>query len=181
MDKKTVKVWDPLVRLFHWSLVLGIALNGLILDDDSKLHVQVGYAVVGLVAIRMIWGLVGTRHARFSDFPPSLNGALQQAQDISVGRVRIHVGHTPLGALMIYNLLGSVLLIGLTGYMMGTRAFFGVEWVEEAHEFLAGWIGFSVALHVAAVVIESRRTGVNLPRAMVTGRKTLPEWSPLDP
>lgn len=181
MQTKSVKVWDPFIRVFHWSLVLGIALNGLILDEDSKLHIQIGYAVLALVALRMVWGMIGTRHARFRDFPPSLNNAMKQAQDISVGRKRIHMGHTPLGALMIYNLLGSVLLIGATGYLMGTNAFFGIEWVEELHEFLAGWIGLSVAIHVAAVIFESKRTGVNLPRAMITGRKTLPDWSPMDP
>lgn len=170
-----VKVWDPFVRLFHWMLVLGIALNGLILDDESKLHNWIGYGVVALVAARMIWGLIGTKHARFSDFPPDVNASLEQVQDIALGRVKYHKGHTPLGALMIYNLLLSVALIGLTGYMMTTDMFWGVDWVEELHEILAGWIGFSVAAHVAAVLFESWRTGVNLPRAMVTGRKQMPD------
>jgi len=177
MNRKTIKVWDPLVRMFHWSLVLGMVLNGLILDDDSKLHIQVGYAVMIILAIRIVWGLIGTRHARFSDFPPSIPQAMKQAQDVSVGRKRLHVGHSPLGALMIYNLLLSVLFLCVSGYMMGTNMFFGYEWVEELHEFFAGWIGLSAAIHVIAVICESRRTGVNLPRAMVTGRKTLPEWS----
>lgn len=175
MTQKTEKVWDPLVRLFHWSLVLGIALNGVLLEADSKLHLQVGYAVVALIALRIVWGMIGTPHARFRDFPIDVNASLRQVQDMSLGRVRVHVGHTPLGALMIYNLLGSVLLIGLTGYMMTTTQFWGVVWVEDMHEIMAGWIGVSVVLHVAAVIIESRRTGVNLPKAMVTGRKTIPD------
>ncbi|WP_319823749.1 cytochrome b/b6 domain-containing protein [Thalassovita sp.] len=171
----TTQVWDPFVRVFHWTLALGIALNGLIVDDDSKLHIQIGYAVLGLVLLRIAWGFVGTPHARFVDFPPDLDASMGQLQDMALGRIRHHAGHSPLGALMIYNLLVTVLLLGLTGYMMTTSRFWGVDWVEETHELLAGWLGVSVLVHVAAVILESRRTGVNLPRAMVTGRKTLPD------
>lgn len=178
---KTVKVWDPLVRLFHWSLVAGIVANGLLLNEESKLHIQVGYVVLGLVAVRIVWGLIGTKHARFSDFPPDLGASLEQARDVSLGRRRVHLGHTPLGALMIYNILATVLLIGASGYMMTTITFWGMEWVEEVHEVFVNWLWVSVVLHVAAVLFESRRTGVNLPRAMVTGRKVLPEWSQSKP
>lgn len=171
----TKKVWDPFVRVFHWSLALGVALNGLVVDDDSKLHIQLGYAVLGLVLLRIGWGIVGTRHARFADFPLDIDASLGQLQDIATGRVRYHAGHTPLGALMIYNILATVLLLGLTGYMMTTNLFWGVDWVEDLHELIAGWLGLSVAVHVVAVIYESKRTGVNLPQAMITGRKTLPK------
>lgn len=171
---KQVKVWDPLVRLFHWALVLGIVLNGLILDDEGKLHNWVGYGVVALVAVRVIWGMIGSKHARFSSFPPNFDAALEQMQDIALGRVKAHAGHTPLGALMIYNLLLSSVMAGVTGYMMSTVMFWGTDWVEELHEVIAGWIGFSVLVHVAAVVFESWRSGVNLPLSMITGRKNLP-------
>lgn len=169
-----IKVWDPLIRIFHWSLVVGFAANALIIDDESKWHIWVGYAIVGLVGFRVFWGLVGTRHARFRDFPPSVSGALGQVQDMATGRVRRHVGHTPLGALMIYNLIVTLLLIGASGYAMTTNLFWGVEWVEEVHEVLVSWAEFSVVLHIAAVLYESRRTGINLPRSMVTGTKTMP-------
>lgn len=168
------KVWDPLVRIFHWSLVGAFAANALVLDDESKWHEWVGYAVVGLVLIRVVWGFVGTRHARFADFPPNISDALGQMQDMATGRVRRHAGHTPLGALMIYNLLATMLLIGATGYAMTTNAFWGVEWVEELHEVFVTWAEVSVFLHIVAVLFESRRTGVNLPRSMVTGTKAMP-------
>ena len=90
------------------------------------------------------------------------------------GRRRIHLGHTPLGALMIYNLILSVAVICISGYLMTTDMFWGVEWPEEVHEAAVTWVEISVVLHVAAVVIESIRTKVNLPRAMVTGYKKLP-------
>lgn len=172
---KNIYVWDPLVRLFHWSLVAMFAANALFTDDESKLHEWVGYVAVGLVAFRILWGLIGSRHARFADFPPDPAAAIGQLTELATGRKRIHIGHTPLGALMIYNLLASVLAIGVTGYMMGTDTFWGVKWVEEAHEVFVSWAEISVIAHIAAVVVESRRTGVNLPRAMVTGYKGIPD------
>lgn len=169
------KVWDPLVRLFHWTLVVAFAANALFTDDESDLHAWVGYLVLGLVVIRLLWGLIGTRHARFSDFLPRPGAIADQLGDIATGRRRVHLGHTPLGALMIFNLLATLLGIALTGHLMTTDAYWGVEWVEEAHEALVTWAEISIVLHIAAVIWESRRTGVNLPRAMVTGVKTVPD------
>ncbi|WP_323784549.1 cytochrome b/b6 domain-containing protein [Thalassovita sp.] len=168
------KVWDPVVRLTHWGVALGIVLNGAVIDDESKFHTRVGYTVLALVVLRLVWGLVGSRHARFADFPPNPSASMDQLSDMVSGRKRIHLGHTPLGALMIYNLWASILLIGLSGYMMTTTAFWGIEWVEEMHELFANWVYFSALLHVVAVILESRRTGVNLPRSMVTGVKSVP-------
>lgn len=171
----TVKVWDPVVRLVHWSLVVVFTLNATIIDDDSSLHVTVGYVVVGLVALRIVWGFIGTRHARFSDFPPDPAAALQQARDMTLGRRTRHLGHSPLGAFMTYNLLITLLLLGATGWIMTLpEATLGhdPEWAEDLHEALFGWAVFSVVIHIAAVIFESRRTGVNLVRAMVTGKKT---------
>jgi len=169
-----IKVWDPVVRLFHWSLVLAFGANALVIDDDSKLHEWVGYAVVGLVLVRVIWGFVGRRYARFSSFPPDLQASTQQLSDIATNVVRVHIGHTPLGALMIYNLLFSLLMVGLSGHLMTTDMFWGVEWPEELHEFSVTWAEVSVVLHIVAVIYESRRTGVNLPAAMIRGYKDVP-------
>lgn len=171
------KVWDPLVRIFHWSLVILFASNAFVTNPEKSVHRYVGYVVVGLILIRILWGLVGTRHARFSDFPPSASAAIGQVADMATGRNRVHLGHTPLGALMIYNLLLTMLVIGLSGYMMTTLTFFGIEWVKELHEVAVTWAEISVVFHIIAVIWESRRTGVNLPRAMVTGYKDIPQQS----
>lgn len=168
-----IKVWDPFVRVFHWSLVLLFAANALFVDDDAPLHEQIGYAIAALVALRIVWGLVGPRHARFSDFPPSLRASKAQLSEIATGRRHIHLGHTPLGALMIYNLIATIAVISVSGWLMGTDAFWGTEWPEELHEAAVTWAEISVLAHIAAVIFESRRTGVNLPRAMVTGIKTV--------
>lgn len=169
-----LKVWDPFVRTFHWTLVAGFAANALLVDKDGNLHQWIGYTVVALVALRLVWGLIGTRYARFASFPPSIAGALGQMRQILSGRKEIHVGHTPLGALMIYNLLVTLLLIGLSGWLMTTDAFWGLEWPEELHEATVTWAEISIVLHIAAVLFESWRTRVNLPRAMVTGCKEMP-------
>lgn len=168
-----IRVWDPLVRVFHWLLAGLFAANALFVDDDSKLHQWIGYGVVALVLARILWGLVGTRYARFASFPPSLSGAVEQLTEIATGRRRVHIGHTPLGALMIYNLLAAMLLIGLSGYLMTTDMFWGLKWPEELHEVCVTWAEISVVLHIAAVIFESRRTRVNLPRAMLTGVKEI--------
>lgn len=171
---RVVKVWDPLVRLFHWALVAGFAANILVTAHGKAAHRWVGYAVAGLIALRLIWGIVGTRHARFADFLPRPAAVLGQLTDMATGRRRVHLGHSPLGALMIVNLLLTMAGLALSGYAMTTVMFFGVEWVEEVHEMLVVWAEISVAVHVLAVVVESRRLGVNLPKSMVTGYKTLP-------
>jgi len=69
---RKVKVWDPIIRLFHWSVVLTFVANAWAIDDESKLHQQVGWLIVALLGLRVLWGLVGTQHARFSDFPRSI-------------------------------------------------------------------------------------------------------------
>ncbi len=169
-----IKIWDPVVRIFHWSLVGGFAANALFVDSESNLHLMIGYAIIMLVAVRLVWGFVGSQYARFTSFPPSANDAMAQVQDMVTGRVTIHKGHTPLGALMIYNLLFTLAVIGLSGWLMTTDMFWGVEWPEELHEVAVSWAEFSVVLHIAAVIFESIRTHVNLPRAMVTGYKDIP-------
>ena len=171
---RALRVWDPVVRVFHWSLVGFFVTNAFLDNPEKALHHYIGYAVVALVGLRVLWGLIGTRHARFSDFPPSIPAAIGQAQDMVTGRRHIHVGHSPLGALMIYNLLATFLAIGVTGYMQLTVRFFGMDWVRELHGVFVTWAEISVAAHVAAVIFESRRLKINLARAMVTGTKTIP-------
>ncbi len=179
------KVWDPLVRLFHWSLVAAFATAYLIEEDPLAVHVWAGYAVLALVALRLLWGFIGPRHARFSDFlyPPRtvvgyLTGALR-------GRAPRYIGHSPAGGAMVLALLVLMIAIGLTGL-----ALYGVEehagplaslmsdppesWeerLEEAHEVLANLALALIVLHVAGVVFTSLSHGENLVRAMVTGRK----------
>lgn len=171
------KVWDPLVRVFHWSLVGAFAANALIVNPSSNLHLVLGYAIVALLVLRIVWGFAGRGYARFASFPVDLRAATAQAGDMASGRTPVHLGHTPLGALMIYNILATLAVIALSGYGMTTLTFWGVRWVKTLHEMSVTWAEISVVLHIAAVIWESRRTRVNLPLAMITGYKTVPEGS----
>jgi len=171
---RDVAVWDPLVRLIHWSLALTILLNGAITDDESKLHEWVGYVALALVGIRLVWAVCGPKNARFGTFPPSPARAVTYVRAVMTGDRSVHLSHNPLGALMVYNLWLTVIAIGVTGYMMTTIRFFGTEWVEEAHELIFNWLVLSVALHVAGVAFDTWRTGINLVRSMVVGRKRIP-------
>ena len=179
-NARDVPVWDPLVRLIHWSLALLILLNGAILDDESKLHEWVGYAALGLVGLRIVWAFIGPRHARFSAFPPSVPRAIRYLRAALGGDRTVHLSHNPLGALMVYNLWLTVIALGVTGYMMTTIRFFGLDWVEDAHELAFNWLILSVALHVAGVAFDSWRSGVNLGRAMVNGRKRIPQGTDVE-
>lgn len=169
-----VKVWDPVVRILHWSLAMLFLANALFVEGGD-LHEWIGYSVALIVFLRTIWGFVGSQYARFSNFPPDLGAATGQLTDLATARIRVHIGHTPLGALMIYNLLLSMLLIGVSGYLMTTDMFWGTQWTEDLHEVFVTWAEISVVCHIAAVIFESRRTKVSLPKAMITGVKEIPE------
>ncbi|MCX7888256.1 MAG: cytochrome b/b6 domain-containing protein [Rhodobacteraceae bacterium] len=168
---RNVRVWDPFVRMFHWSLVILFAANAIWTNPEKLPHHVIGYAILALVVLRVLWGFAGPRHARFADFPPSPSAALDQVREIATGARRVHLGHSPLGALMIYNMLATLVVIAVSGYMMTTVTWFGIEWVEEVHKAAVTWAEISAVAHIAAVMLESRRLGVNLPRAMVTGTK----------
>ena len=175
LSARVIMVWDPLVRLIHWSLVVLIALNATVVDDDSNLHEWIGYAAGGLIVVRLIWGLIGPRPARLSAFPPNPVAALRHVAAWFRGEKTVHLSHNPAGALMVYNLWFTVLLLAVSGYMMGTVRYFGVEWVEEVHEAAYVWLLISVALHVFGVFFASWWTGVPLVRAMIDGHKRIPE------
>lgn len=168
------RVWDPLVRLIHWGVALAVLVNSFS-DAESNFHEWVGYTALGLVATRLLWGIVGSHTARFSSFPPNPFAAVDHVRSILNGKGTVHLTHNPLGALMVYNIWATLILLGVTGYMLGTLRYFGIDWVETAHELTYDWLIASVALHLAGVLFDSWLTKVPLVRAMVTGRKTMPE------
>jgi cytochrome b len=177
-ETNTVAVWDPLVRAFHWSLVGAFVLAWLS-EDTLALHTTVGYAVFGLVAVRIVWGSLGPRYARFSDFvhgPATVAGYLRAVLRLDPP---YYVGHNPAGGWMVVVLLAVLLLTAFSGV-----AAYGAEehggplaaWAsskawEDAHEALANLSLALVAIHILGVLVESLLHGENLPRAMLTGRK----------
>jgi cytochrome b len=183
-SRRTVIVWDPLVRIFHWSLAAFFFTAYLTEDDLLSVHVYAGYAVAGLVAFRIVWGIIGTRHARFSDFVTGPGDVMRYLGRLFTGRPRHYIGHNPAGAAMVIFLLISLAATTFTGMVVlasegggplaGTMfATLSEESFEEVHEFLANFTLFLVALHVAGVLVSSFLHRENLVRAMISGRKEL--------
>lgn len=167
----SVRVWDPVVRIFHWTVVAGCVLNLFVLDDGDPPHRIVGYVVAGALAMRLLWGFVGTRHARFSDFVPSPHRLGTYVRALLAGREPRMVGHNPAGAVMMLILMALLAAVSLSGWLMGLDAFWGAEWLEELHEGLANAILVLALLHAGAALFESWRHRENLVWSMVTGRK----------
>ncbi len=171
MAQATIKIWDPLVRLFHWSLVVVFAVAWLSADEWDGLHETAGYVAAALIGFRLLWGLVGPKYARFSQFARSPGQALRYVGKMITGKEPRYIGHNPAGGLMIIGLLVVLAGTALTGWMYTLDAFWGAEWVEDIHEFLANMMLVLVATHVAGVVWASIRHKENLVRAMIVGRK----------
>lgn len=168
---REVRVWDPMVRLFHWALVAGFAIAYVTAEDWRSGHEYAGYAVLGLVGFRVLWGLVGPRHARFFSFVRGPRAVLAFLGQTVRGRAPRHLGHNPAGGAMVVALLGLIGVIGGTGWMMTTDAYWGVEWVEDLHEAAVTVTLVMIALHLLGVLVASLEHRENLVRAMITGRK----------
>lgn len=164
-------VWDRFVRLFHWTLVSCVLLNRFVVDGDADVHHWLGYLAVGLVVGRIVWGFIGSRHARFADFFPTPRRIAQHVRGLLARRPAFHWGHNPLGALMILALMGLVLAIGLTGWMQNLDAYFGEEWLQDLHAVLANGLIILVGLHVTAAIVMGWLERTRLIKAMVTGFK----------
>ena len=113
-----VKVWDLLTRIFHWSLVGAFATAWNTEDHYKDLHEVAGYTVLGLIAFRVIYGFVGAKHSRFSDFVVSPVTVINYLKNLLAGRHQSHLGHNPVAGYMVIALLASVTLAALTGWMM---------------------------------------------------------------
>ena len=171
---KQVRVWDILVRITHWTVAAGIFANLLFTEDGSELHEIVGYTVVGLVVIRLLWGLLGTRYARFSNFFPTPTRLKRHLADLSARRVdEEHLGHNPLAALMMFTLWAVIIGLGLTGYLMETKILGSKDLMEGIHEFLANSLYLLVPLHIVSAIVVSYWERQNLIKAMITGNKTV--------
>jgi cytochrome b len=165
-----VKVWDPLVRVFHWSLVLFYALAFATGDDAAKLHEFAGYVVLGLVGFRLVWGMVGSRHARFADFVVGPRAVLADLLEAARFKPKRHLGHNPVGGAMIVVMLVALIATCVTGIIVSDRIPTGGT-LKNVHEFLANFTLALAVLHLAGVAGASWLHRENLVRAMITGRK----------
>lgn len=167
----TVRVWDVPTRVFHWSFALCFAGAWLTADSERlrDLHLMLGYTFAGLIAFRVLWGLVGTRYARFASFVFSPRELAAYVKSLIARKPEHHLGHNPAGAIAIFAMLGLGALIAASGF--ATYQDIGGKWLEELHEVAASAMLAIVFVHVTGVVVSSLLHRENLARAMLTGRK----------
>ena len=166
-----VRVWDPFVRIFHWTLIALFLFAYFTGNEWDNAHEWAGYIIGGLVACRVIWGFMGSAHARFADFiyKPSIVWAyLRESLQL---RGKRFLGHNPAGGAMVIALMANIAAICITGYLMTTDKFWGVDWVETAHELFVNLTLGLVVFHIAGVIFASIEHKENLVKSMVTGLK----------
>lgn len=178
-----VRVWDPVVRIGHWTLVITFFTAYLVEDDLLTLHVWSGYVLGGVVAFRLLWGVIGTRHARFTDFIRGPGAVFGYLRDTLAHRGRRYLGHNPAGGAMTLALLICLAITAVSGlglYAIEDSAGPLATWLEpgrqedaweDVHEVFANLSLVLVIVHVAGVVLSSLVHRENLVRAMITGRK----------
>lgn len=164
-------VWDRFVRAFHWTLVACVVGNQWLVDDGDTLHQALGTVAVVLVMARVVWGFVGSAHARFASFFPTPRRVADHLGQLRAGRLPHHTGHNPLGALMMLTLMALVLALGATGWLQSLDAFWGNEALQELHEGLAKTLLLAAGVHAAAALLMGRLERTALVRAMFTGVK----------
>lgn len=169
--KTKILVWDAPVRVFHWLLALSFAGAYVTAESDRWLavHITLGYTMAALVAFRIVWGLLGTRYARFGSFVRGPLTVLRYGRTLLTRRPEHHVGHNPAGAVAIVLLLALSLGIVATGWLFYDVS--GAKWLKELHEGAAGFMLAVVGLHIGGAVLMSLLHRENLVLAMVNGKK----------
>lgn len=177
-----VRVWDPLVRSFHWGLVVVFSVSCATQEQHYDLHIASGYAVLALVLVRILWGFTGTRHARFADFVHGPRVVWRYVTALARRRAPPCVGHNPAGGWMIAAMLVTLLEITLSGVALeaaenrsgplaGTRLFHYTDSIAAWHDIGTNIALMMILLHLLGVLYASLLHRENLPLAMITGRK----------
>jgi len=171
MEKIRILVWDLPTRAFHWLLAVSFA--GAFLTAESEryrdIHVMLGYTMLGLMVFRLVWGLVGTRYARFSSFPLGLRSVMSYFRSLLTHSPQHYPGHNPAGSWAIYAMLAMAILAGATGYAAYNEV--GGEWLAELHEGAANAMLGVVLIHIGGVILSSLIHRENLIAAMLSGYK----------
>lgn len=170
-----VAVWDPFVRLFHWSLIVCVFTAWWTGDDWKDLHLASGYTAAILITVRVLWGFAGTPYARFSQFVRRPMAVVEYMKAVARGDAPRYLGHNPAGAAMIVTLLALLAAVCITGWLLTTDAFWGTVTMERIHEILVDIVLVLACVHVAGVIVMSHKHGENLVRAMLTGWKRAPK------
>lgn len=166
-----VRVWDWPVRVGHWLLVAAFVIAWITGESEEwrLVHIMAGGGLLGIVSFRLLWGLVGTQHARFAEFVRGPGAVAAYLRSVLARRPTHFTGHNPAGGWMIVLLLTLAALAGASGWL--TYQEMAGEWMEEVHEVVTAGMLTLVLVHIAGVVVSSRLHGENLVRAMMTGVK----------
>jgi cytochrome b len=200
-NQTTVQVWDILIRIFHWSLVLSFTVAYLSSEEENPWHIYSGYIVLGLIIFRVFWGLIGSKYARFSDFIHSPSFVVAYIKSLRSGNPQHYLGHNPIGGWMVVIMLATLFVVtlsGLKGYAIeegkGPFAVAGThltpisaahaddeqyaegdkkdeEFWEEIHEASSNAMLLLITLHIIGIVVSSRLHKESLVKAMFTGKK----------
>lgn len=165
-----IRVWDPLVRILHWTLVICV-LSNLVNESGHFVHRTLGLTASGVVIVRFIWGFIGPQYARFSDWFPTPGRLIPYIKTLLRNEAPRHIGHNPAGAVMMILLMLLVVSLGSTGYLLTIDAYEGSEVLGDIHGAIADVLIASVILHVGAALFESWKHGENLIASMLHGRK----------
>lgn len=185
--RQVIRVWDPLLRIFHWLTVIAVLLAYWSDGTDLRVHGLAGSLLGGLLLFRLFWGAVGPEHARFGSFFPRYSALKAHFLSLLKGSPHRHLGHTPLGSVMIFLLLCALMFMYATGSLLlalqldagpwagwvDHMSFEQEIWVMDLHERLADALMALVIVHIAGVLVESWLQKVNLVSAMFTGCKTM--------
>jgi cytochrome b len=154
-----IRVWDPFVRAFHWALAASFAVAWLSSENWDRLHAAAGYAAGALVALRVVWGFVGPRYARFAQFVRSPDTVIAYLRGLKDGSERRYIGHNPAGGAMIVVLLVVMAATAVSGWLLTTDAFWGSRVLQLVHSALAHGLLALVVLHLIGVAVASLRHG----------------------
>ena len=169
-----IKVWDGFIRAFHWLLVGCVFVNLFFTSKGETVHEYVGYTAAALVVLRIVWGFVGSKYARFSDFFPTPTRIKAHLCALVKREKEDYLGHNALGALMIFALIAVILGLGFSGWAQTIDSpYYAADWPASMHETLVVILQILVALHVLAVIVMSILTKSDLVGAMFTGNKKI--------
>jgi cytochrome b len=197
-ETQTFYVWDIIIRLFHWSLLILFTTSYLTGEEETIIHIYSGYAIISLLFIRIIWGFIGSQHARFSDFIYRPSTTIKYLKSLKTEKPERFTGHNPAGGYMVIALLIMLLVTTFSGLKLyGTEGHGPLannqfdtislisaakaddehgeheeeEFWEEVHEFAVNTTLFLVFIHILGVFVSGRMHNENLVKAMITGKK----------
>ena len=165
-------VWDPLVRVAHWSVAILVAIEMLNEAGANPWHRYLGYAAGAIVALRLAWGLFGSPYARLSAMARTAKYVVSYVRSPRKSGARGYIGHNPLGAWMAFALWGLVLVVVFTGWLLQLDAFWGDESMQSVHAVASYVLTACAIVHVCGVIVTSLVQRTNLVKAMMTGQKT---------